>query len=76
MSEKNTITVWIDGKVTNLSGYESDLYNDILCDWHKETTECYDQASNKKKEVVWMNFEPQRDQQMSFIDGCERLCST
>ena len=59
-----------------LSGYESDLYNDILCDWHKETTECYDQASNKKKEVVWMNFEPQRDQQMSFIDGCERLCST
>lgn len=41
-----------------ISGYESDLYNDVLRGWHKETTLCMDQTSKKKKEVLWMNFEP------------------
>ena len=41
-----------------VSGYESDLYNDLLQGWHKETTVCLDQTSKRKKEVVWMNWEP------------------
>ena len=41
-----------------LSGYDSDLYNDRLSDWHREETTCYSQIASKKKEVLWMNFEP------------------
>lgn len=41
-----------------LSGYESEMYNDMLAGWSKATTECYDQAANKKQEVLWMNFRP------------------
>lgn len=44
-----------------LSGYESDIYNDALRDWHKE--KIYSAARNsskKKQEVLWMNFEPMR----------------
>lgn len=41
-----------------LSGYDNDLYNDRLKGWHKEVTTCYSQTCSKKKEVLWMNFEP------------------
>lgn len=41
-----------------ISGYETELYNDMLKGWHKEKTTCYTHACSKKKEVVWMNFEP------------------
>lgn len=41
-----------------ISGYDSDLYNDMLQGWHREETTCYSQVCSKKKEVLWMNFEP------------------
>ena len=41
-----------------LSGYNSDLYNDRLQGWRREETICYSQTSSKKREVLWMNFEP------------------
>ncbi len=41
-----------------LSGYETDLYNDMLRGWHKEYFTSYSQASTKRTEVLWMNFEP------------------
>ncbi len=41
-----------------LSGYDNDLYNDRLRGWHREETICYSQAHNKKRELLWMNFEP------------------
>lgn len=41
-----------------LSGYDSDLYNDRLSGWYREETTCYSQVSSKKREILWMNFEP------------------
>lgn len=49
-----------------LSGYESELYNDRLRKWHREETGSYTQVGTKKKEVLWMNFTPQK--QMSLQD--------
>lgn len=41
-----------------ISGYESKLYNDRLKRWHREETTCYSQICSKKREILWMNFEP------------------
>ncbi len=48
-----------------LSGYDSELYNRRLAGWYREETTCYSQVGSKKKEVLWMNFEPNR--QMSLF---------
>lgn len=50
-----------------ISGYETDLYNDMLSGWHKEYTTCYSQVCSKKKEVIWMNYDPPV-RQMNFDD--------
>ena len=53
-----------------LSGYENDLYNDRLKGWHREETTCYSQVCSKKKEILWMNFEPAGQMKMEdFISG-------
>lgn len=49
-----------------ISGYDTDLYNDMLKGWHKEEMLCYTQSRSRKREVLWMNFEPQK--QMSIQD--------
>lgn len=41
-----------------ISGYETNLYNDMLRGWHKEKIVCYSQVGSRKTEVLWMNFEP------------------
>ncbi len=41
-----------------LSGYDNALYNDRLRGWHREEIMSYTQIRTKKKEVLWMNFEP------------------
>lgn len=41
-----------------ISGYDNDLYNDRLRNWHREETFCYSQVCSKKREVIWMNYEP------------------
>ncbi len=41
-----------------LSGYDNELYNDRLKGWHREETECRSQVGSRKREVLWMNFEP------------------
>lgn len=50
-----------------ISGYETELYNDMLAGWHREETLCYTQSRSQKKEVLWMNFEPQ-GKQMTLED--------
>lgn len=49
-----------------ISGYDNHLYNNRLRDWHREEIICYSQANSKKREVLWMNFKPNK--QMSLFD--------
>lgn len=41
-----------------ISGYDNSLYNDRLKGWHREEKISYSQIGSKKREVLWMNFEP------------------
>lgn len=50
-----------------ISGYDTEMYNSILKGWHKEETTAYSQVCSKKKEIIWMNFEPPV-KQMTFED--------
>lgn len=50
-----------------ISGYDSPLYRDMLHGWRREETTSYSQVCSKKKEVLWMNFEPVGIQ-MTFKD--------
>ena len=38
-----------------LSGYDCDLYNDTLRDWHKETTKTMAELAVKRIECLWLN---------------------
>lgn len=49
-----------------ISGYESDLYNNVLRGWNKAETVNFSHSGIKKKEILWMNFEPEK--QMSIFD--------
>ena len=42
-----------------ISGYDSELYNEMLKDWYREEKICYSQVCSRKREVLWMNFSPQ-----------------
>lgn len=41
-----------------ISGYDTELYQDMLRGWERRETISYSQVCSKKKEVLWMNFEP------------------
>lgn len=41
-----------------ISGYDSDLYNSELKGWHKDECASFTQGASKRKEMLWMNFEP------------------
>ena len=50
-----------------ISGYDTELYNDMLRGWHKEETTSYSQVCSKKREILWMNYEPPK-RQLTFDD--------
>ena len=52
-----------------ISGYDTTLYNDMLRGWHREETACYSQTASKKREVLWMNFEPMGQMRIEEILG-------
>lgn len=49
-----------------ISGYDTELYNDMLHGWNKFETVSYSQTATKKKEVIWINYDPPVQQQSIF----------
>lgn len=41
-----------------ISGYDTELYQDMLKGWNRAERTAYSQTCLKKREVLWMNFEP------------------
>lgn len=52
-----------------LSGYESELYSEMLSDWNRETISSADQKGRPRTEILWMNFEPPAKQYSIFERG-------
>lgn len=50
-----------------ISGYDTALYRDMLGKWKRQENTAYSQVCSKKREVIWMNFEPVNIQ-MTFED--------
>lgn len=51
-----------------ISGYDNDLYNETLKDWHKDSVKGYAEYHGAdRREVVWMNYEPAKDNQLSLF---------
>ena len=40
-----------------ISGYESEMYDDYLQGWEKRTFLSHTQMGKRRQEVVWMNYE-------------------
>lgn len=51
-----TLLKTLEGKVM-VSGYDHELYADILSGWSKQSTTARDQQNANRREVLWMNFE-------------------
>lgn len=49
-----------------LSGYDNKLYNDRLSGWYREETTCYSQVCSKKREVLWLNYEPVKQMRLKL----------
>lgn len=41
-----------------ISGYDTGLYNSMLSQWNRFEKESYTQIMSKKKEIIWMNYDP------------------
>ena len=50
-----------------ISGYDTELYRDMLSGWKRYENVAYSQVCSKKKEVLWLNYEPV-GMQMTFED--------
>jgi len=56
-----------------LSGYHSDLYDSMLCDWDYIELKAYAQSLEKKTKVIWANYslkdkiDENKYSQMSFV---------
>jgi len=49
-----------------ISGYASPMYDHALAGWNRATTTTTDQLSQVKREVLWMNFEPQEQMRIEL----------
>lgn len=47
-----------------LSGYDSKLYNDALQGWHRDEVGAQIQTGKKRREILWMNYEPVGQQKL------------
>ena len=51
-----------------ISGYDSDLYNRELKGWYKDGRTSFTQTASRRREILWMNFEPAAQMDM-FREG-------
>ena len=52
------------GKIL-LSGYDNDMYNDMLSEWHKVCKATRAEGGRARTEILWMNYEVE-DRQLSL----------
>jgi DNA adenine methylase len=45
-----------------ISGYDSDLYNNLLSGWYKATMPTHSDSGAPRTEVLWMNYTPSTEQ--------------
>ena len=45
-----------------ISGYDTELYRDMLAGWKICERTAYSQVCSKKREIIWMNYEPPAEQ--------------
>ena len=50
-----------------ISGYDSELYNNALEGWYREETTVMAQTSTKRREVLWMNYQPSAQMRMEDL---------
>ena len=50
-----------------LSGYDNELYNELLKGWYRKETIAYSQVCSKKREILWMNFRPAETKQLTLF---------
>ena len=41
-----------------ISGYDTGLYNSMLVKWNRLEKDSYTQTGTRKKEIIWMNYDP------------------
>ncbi|RIK35176.1 MAG: DNA methylase [Chloroflexi bacterium] len=41
-----------------ISGYPSDIYDDILTGWHKDAIQTTTRGGSRATEVIWMHYDP------------------
>ncbi len=41
-----------------ISGYDTGLYNSMLAKWNRLEKDSYTQTGTRKKEIIWMNYDP------------------
>lgn len=49
-----------------ISGYESELYNQRLAGWYKDSTQSQTTSAKMATETIWMNYEPPTQQYSMF----------
>lgn len=52
-----------------LSGYQSELYDEYLVGWHKDSVMSQTTSTEMALEVIWMNYEPPAHQLSIFGEG-------
>lgn len=51
-----------------ISGYDSEMYNSALADWHRDETQSQTTSAELATEVIWMNYTPPMEQ-ISIFEG-------
>jgi len=51
-----------------ISGYDTELYRDMLSEWMRYENTAYSQVCSRKTEILWANYKPMEYKQLSIFD--------